>query len=294
MKIKKFLLSLLISCLFVGSLPLSWPTQAAIYSKSGLNAVSKYLPSTAFNLKLHSATQEQFINEIAPAARRVAQQNGLYPSVMVAQAILESNWGTSVASQAPNYNFFGIKGNYAGSGIALSTSEWSAEHDFYQTNTTFRKYPSMTASFQDYAQILRQGIAGDPNYYRGTWRQSTTSYRDATAWLQGHYATDPNYAAKLNRLIKNYQLNKYDGSETVANEAVSSNISSSTSSFKVKVLNSQSRINLYSPLGVELPGRHLNPNNTYSCSEVRYINGQKFYRLAAYEWLQANDVEVLS
>lgn len=294
MKTKKWTLPLLVSCVAAGSLLLSQPAQAASHSKSELTTVTKSSSLADFSAKLTLATQEQFINKIAPAAQKAAQTNGLYPSVMMAQAILESNWGTSTASQAPNYNFFGIKGNYAGAGVALATSEWSAEHDFYQTNATFRKYPSMAASFQDYAQILRQGIAGDPNYYRGTWRQSTTSYRDATAWLQGRYATDPNYAAKLNRLIKNYQLNKYDGSDAAANAAVSSNSSANAASFKVKARADQGRINLYSPLGVALPGRHLNPNTTYSCSEVRYINGQKFYRLAAYEWLQATDVEVLS
>lgn len=290
MKTKKLTLPLLVIGIAVGGLLLSYPTQAASHNKSELTTVTKSSSLADFCAKLPLATQEQFINKIAPAAQKAAQTNGLYPSVMIAQAILESNWGTSTASQAPNYNLFGIKGNYAGTGVSLATSEWNAEHDFYQTNATFRKYPSMAASFQDYAHILRQGIASDPNYYRGTWRQSTTSYRDATAWLQGRYATDPNYAAKLNRLIKNYQLNKYDGSDAAA----SFNSLANADSFKVKTHPNQGRINLYSPLGVALPGRHLNPNTTYSCNEVRYINGQKFYRLAVYEWLQATDVEVLS
>lgn len=294
MKTKKWTLPLLVSCLAAGSSLLSQPVQAASHSKSELTTITKSSYLADFSTKLPLAMQEQFINKIAPAAQKAAQPNGLYPSVMMAQAILESNWGTSTASQAPNYNFFGIKGNYAGAGVSLATGEWNAEHDFYQTNATFCKYPSMAASFQDYAQTLRQGITGDPNYYRGTWRQSTTSYRDATAWLQGRYATDPDYAAKLNRLIKNYQLNKYDGSDAAANAVVSSNSSANADSFKVKTRPDQGRINLYSPLGVALPGRHLNPNTTYSCNEVRYINGQKFYRLAAYEWLQATDVEVLS
>ena len=294
MKTKKLTLPLLVIGIAVGGLLLSYPTQAASHNKSELTTVTKSSSLADFCAKLPLATQEQFINKIAPAAQKAAQTNGLYPSVMIAQAILESNWGTSTASQAPNYNLFGIKGNYAGTGVSLATSEWNAEHDFYQTNATFRKYPSMAASFQDYAHILRQGIASDPNYYRGTWRQSTTSYRDATAWLQGRYATDPNYAAKLNRLIKNYQLNKYDGSDAAANAAASFNSLANADSFKVKTHPNQGRINLYSPLGVALPGRHLNPNTTYSCNEVRYINGRKFYRLAVYEWLQATDVEVLS
>ena len=55
-----------------------------------------------------------FLNQIIPSATVIAAQNDLYASVMMAQAILESGWGTSTLSKAPNYNLFGIKGEYNG------------------------------------------------------------------------------------------------------------------------------------------------------------------------------------
>ncbi|MCO4687773.1 peptidoglycan hydrolase [Streptococcus infantarius subsp. infantarius] len=54
-------------------------------------------------------TTISFIQTIGESARQIAAQNDLYASVMIAQAILESNSGQSKLSQAPNYNFFGIK-----------------------------------------------------------------------------------------------------------------------------------------------------------------------------------------
>ena len=41
-------------------------------------------------------------------------------------------------------------------------------------------------------------------------KSNTSSYRDATAWLTGRYATDPSYNAKLNNVITAYNLTQYD------------------------------------------------------------------------------------
>lgn len=60
-------------------------------------------------------TTISFIQTIGESVRQIAAQNDLYASVMIAQAILESNSGQSKLSQAPNYNFFGIKGDYKSS-----------------------------------------------------------------------------------------------------------------------------------------------------------------------------------
>ncbi|OTE88312.1 hypothetical protein B1K96_36515, partial [Escherichia coli] len=65
-----------------------------------------------------------FIAEIATYAQPVANANDLYASVMIAQAILESGWGRSSLSKAPNYNLFGIKGSYNGQTVYMSTLEY--------------------------------------------------------------------------------------------------------------------------------------------------------------------------
>ncbi len=50
-----------------------------------------------------------FIAEIATYAQPIAQANDLYASVMIAQAVVESGWGSSALSQAPYYNLLGLK-----------------------------------------------------------------------------------------------------------------------------------------------------------------------------------------
>ena len=42
---------------------------------------------------------------------------------MMAQAIVESGWGASTLSKAPNYNLFGIKG-YNGQSVYMDTWEY--------------------------------------------------------------------------------------------------------------------------------------------------------------------------
>lgn len=154
-------------------------------------------------------THNEFINRVAPQATTVAKNNNLYASVMIAQATLETGYGTSFLSQVPNHNLFGIKGNYNGQSVIVETTEY-VNGEWIRVREAFKKYPTYQASFEDNALKLRNGVAWDPNYYRGTWRENTTSYRDATQWLTGRYATDPNYNTKLNNLIEHYKLTRFD------------------------------------------------------------------------------------
>lgn len=154
-------------------------------------------------------SSESFIDSIAPHAVKVATERGLYPSVMMAQAILESGWGKSGLASAPNYNLFGIKGSYNGQSVMFPTWEF-INGQWVTVQAAFRKYPSYTQSFEDNGDLLRNGLTGDPNFYSGTWVANTSSYRDATQWLQGRYATDPTYASKLNSTIEANNLTQYD------------------------------------------------------------------------------------
>lgn len=154
-------------------------------------------------------THNEFINRIAPQATTVAKDNNLYVSVMIAQATLETGYGTSFLSQPPNHNLFGIKGNYNGQSVTVETSEY-VNGQWIRVREAFKKYPNYQASFGDNAAKLRNGVAWDPNYYRGTWRENTNSYRDATQWLTGRYATDPAYNTKLNNFIERYKLTRFD------------------------------------------------------------------------------------
>ena len=157
---------------------------------------------------------QTFINNIAQQAKSVADANDLYVSVMIAQAIIESGWGSSTLSKAPNYNLFGIKGSYNGQTVYMSTLEY-LNGQWVTKNEPFKKYPSFAESFADNAATLRNvSFQSGVYYYSGAWKSNTKSYRDATAWLTGRYATDPNYASKLNSIIEMYRLTRFDSPAT--------------------------------------------------------------------------------
>ncbi|MDT2706398.1 muramidase family protein [Enterococcus dispar] len=149
------------------------------------------------------------ITELAAHAQPVAAANDLYASVMIAQAIVESGWGTSSLSRAPYYNLFGIKGSYNGQTVYMNTLEY-LNGKWVTMKEPFRDYPSYKESFADNAATLRNVYIGGQYYYRGAWKSNTKSYRDATAWLTGRYATAPNYASALNSVIETYGLTRYD------------------------------------------------------------------------------------
>lgn len=161
--------------------------------------------------RMRSMSAQDFISQVAEQARSVAAQKGLYASVMIAQAALESAWGTSTLSAAPNYNYFGIKGSYNGQSVIMKTYEDDGHGKLYSINAAFRKYPSPTESLLDNAALLRT------NLYRGAWIENTSSYKDATKALTGLYATDTSYNSKLNSIIERYDLTQYDTQHTSGN-----------------------------------------------------------------------------
>lgn len=135
---------------------------------------------------------EEFINLISAEVQRYADEYNIYASVMMAQAALQSGWGTSATAQAPNNNVMGI---------TAGSNEQGVE---------YRTYENIVASLKDYAELIRNGVSWDKNFYSGAWRENAATYEEATKWLTGRYAIDPNYHLKLNELIKKYNLTRFD------------------------------------------------------------------------------------
>ena len=158
-------------------------------------------------------SQSDFLGLITDYAKQIAAENDLYASVMIAQAALESGWGNSTLSKAPNYNLFGIKGEYNGNSVVKDTLEDDGSGEYYQIQDAFRRYDNYGESLTDYASLL----TGDNdvnnwryNFYSGARYSNTNSYQDATAHLTGRYATDTRYGDKLNRIIAENNLTQYD------------------------------------------------------------------------------------
>ncbi|MCI3027634.1 glucosaminidase domain-containing protein [Desemzia sp. C1] len=81
--------------------------------------------ATTFIIRARSLSKtEAFINAVSSYAITIANEYNLYPSVMIAQAALESAWGTSILAYTPNHNLFGIKGQYNGQYFSKYTKEY--------------------------------------------------------------------------------------------------------------------------------------------------------------------------
>ncbi|MEC1023765.1 phage tail protein [Bacillus paralicheniformis] len=149
-----------------------------------------------------------FIKEIAPDAQRVYKKYDILASLIIAQACLESGWGTSELARKGN-NLFGIKGTYNGQYVLMWTTEYDKNGNATQVQARFRKYPSRYESIQDLAKLYINGTSWDPGHYKAVVGEK--DYKNATAALvKAGYATDPNYATKLNSLIFTYKLTQYD------------------------------------------------------------------------------------
>ncbi|QLK86833.1 glucosaminidase domain-containing protein [Staphylococcus sp. 17KM0847] len=190
------------------SLPKNNPVRRTTWFQDMPSSTSQIGQDTNISAVPNQSTRK-FINTIAKDAHRIGQEENLYASIMIAQAILESDSGRSSLAQAPNYNLFGMKGAYQGQSVAFNTLESNGQ-SMYQINADFRKYPSRKASLQDYATLLKKGIDGNPTIYKGLWKSESSSYRTAVTDLVGTYATDPDYDTKIKALIKTYDLTRFD------------------------------------------------------------------------------------
>lgn len=113
---------------------------------------------------------------------------------MIAQAILESANSQSQLAQAPNYNLFGIKGTHNGKGISFTTQEDLGDGPFFNTTkATFRQYENYEDSLNDYAQLLKEGLSCNSQFYSDVWKTNVKTYQEAAKFLTGRYATDTKY-----------------------------------------------------------------------------------------------------
>lgn len=147
-----------------------------------------------------------FIKAIAPEAQAMQNQYHIKASITMAQAILESNWGTSkLASQY--HNLFGIKGT--GPNSKLMTTKEYTKGKWIVIKDRFKVYPSWSASIKDHTQLMLNGTQYKQENYEKVIKAK--NYREAAQALQdANYATDPDYASKLINVIKTYNLDKYD------------------------------------------------------------------------------------
>lgn len=142
-----------------------------------------------------AAARNDFISRIWPHAAEAARRMGVAPELVVAHAALETGWGQHLPADAngQSNNLFGIK---AGSGGTESTTtEWSGGAAT-STRARFRSYDSIGACMQDYASLL----CGNRRY-AGSLNSGGDAAAFASGLVRGGYATDPDYARKLQATV---------------------------------------------------------------------------------------------
>lgn len=146
-----------------------------------------------------------FLTEISEDARKIGQEKGVYASVMMAQAYIESGNGTSGLANAYN-NLMGIKGAYKDGGtINLPTQEEDEDGELYTIDAYFRVYPNWYSSLDDYADLLKTNPA-----YAGVLKSVAPDAVTAAWGLNGVYATDSGYAKKVINVIERFNLTRFD------------------------------------------------------------------------------------
>ena len=169
-------------------------------------AQKKGMPKLSSSLTVSPTSA--FINKIAPFAATTWTTHHVLPSITIAQAILESAWGTSKLAVEAN-NLYGIRATppWAGEVYAIITAEYG-DAGWYMEMVNFRKYASWLDSTNDHGAFftstdwrkeIYKNVVGETDYKKA-----------AQALSAAGYATDPAYPAKLIRIIENYNLSRFD------------------------------------------------------------------------------------
>ena len=159
------------------------------------------LPATTETGRIQAPHVRAFQEKLHEHAHAAEQTTGVPAKFMLGQAALETGWGKRMIKNADgsnSNNLFGIKAGPGWKGKVATAVTTEYVNGKPQTKVEkFRAYDSPADSFRDYANM----IAKNPRY------EKVIGSSDAATFAQGlqraGYATDPNYAAKLTRLIKN-------------------------------------------------------------------------------------------
>ncbi len=146
---------------------------------------------------------EQYIEKFAPLAQTEMTLYGIPASITLAQGILESNYGNSeLTTKAKNH--FGIKCH----------SGWTGKGYYMDDDTKqecFRVYDTDGESYRDHSDFLKTR-----ERYASLFELDPTDYK---SWAKGlsraGYATNPQYANLLIRIIEERNLSRFDTKKQV-------------------------------------------------------------------------------
>jgi flagellar protein FlgJ len=169
-----------------------------------VNGVAATVPSAPSKTRFGSPAE--FIATMLPMAEEAAKRLGVEPRFLVAQAALETGWGKSMIRQkdgSNSHNLFGIKANgWDGESAQVKTTEYVNGKATKQM-AGFRAYDSFEQSFNDYVRLLENN-----DRYQSAIQVASTSgnsERFVNELQRAGYATDPQYASKINQIARKVQ-----------------------------------------------------------------------------------------
>ncbi len=164
----------------------------------------EYKTLTREELKIEEENFE-FIKTIEKEAQKSYKEYGVFPSITIAQAILESGWGNSQLTKDSN-NLFGIKADDRWKGKTIEVITTENYND--KITASFRKYNSIEDSIKDHAKFLQENKRYEEN---GVF--DAENYKEqAQALEKAGYSTKQNsngeyiYGDMLIEIIEKYRL----------------------------------------------------------------------------------------
>ena len=155
-------------------------------------------------------TNTEFINTIAPIIVEEGAKRGYKIfSTVIAQAIIESNFGRSTLS-ARYHNYFGLKcgSSWKGMSVKLSTKEEYSPGTLTSIKDNFRVYPNMESGVAGYYDFI--------STKRYANLKTATTYRMYAEYLKADgYATSSTYVNTLCKTVEKYNLSAYDNGQSI-------------------------------------------------------------------------------
>ncbi|MCW8934608.1 MAG: flagellar assembly peptidoglycan hydrolase FlgJ [Gammaproteobacteria bacterium] len=150
-------------------------------------------------------SKQAFIEDVWPHALRASEKLGVDAEVLMAQSALETGWGEHLPVKADgsnSFNLFGIKADQRWSGDKVEITTREFRHGVMQhEQAAFRTYDSVSQAFDDYTNFIME----NPRYQKALEHgYDPSSY--ASELQRAGYATDPDYASKINRIRASEEL----------------------------------------------------------------------------------------
>ena len=173
-----------------------------ILFKIALLSVTLFMPKPT---RMLDADITSYIEDYKYLAIDEMVRTGIPASITMAQAIIESNAGTSKLARMTN-NHFGIKFKDYWTGLEYFFPDDDRDSNGNLIPSCFRKYPTVRDSYIDHSNFLMYS-----ENYAPLFSYDKTEY---VLWAQGlslcRYASDERYAEKLIRTIETYDLHELD------------------------------------------------------------------------------------